>query len=369
MDNDCKSGAREHPGFKTIKTQNFWDNLYEKTARKEIPFSTTFELTHRCNLKCLHCYIPLHQRCEIPPGKREELSSSEIYSILDQLADLGCFQLNLTGGEPFVRTDFFDILTYAKKRGFFTILLTNASVISSLTAQRLKDSGINKVEVSLYGITPLIYEEITQVPGSFKRCMNGIGHLHNTDIALSIKMMVLSLNKDEFEDIKMFSGKMGARFKWDYLVHPQIDGSLEPLKYLISPEEAVDMELKTLSSSKPDNTHSKSDKISPQKKKALFQCNAGINSLAITPDGKMNICLQYRLPQYDVRKEGLAQQWKNFVDYVKSLGPDSTYQCTNCDFKKNCFWCPAVGLLEEKNASTCSSYYRQLARIKTENWF
>ncbi|MBA7650017.1 putative mycofactocin radical SAM maturase MftC [subsurface metagenome] len=159
-------------GIKAIKTQEFWEGLYEKSAQEKIPLKASFELTYQCNLRCLHCYVPRRQKTQ---GQKttEELSYSKVCSILDQLADLGCFHLNLTGGESLRRPDFFKILTYAKKKGFYTILLTNATLITPQVADNLADLNINQVDISLYGITPHTHEKITQIPGSFTRCLKG----------------------------------------------------------------------------------------------------------------------------------------------------------------------------------------------------
>src|SRR5512136_2526220 len=84
--------------------------VMSRAADSLIPFQATLELTHRCNLSCKHCYI----------GKsvEDELSLAELRGILDQLAGEGCMYLLLTGGEPLIRKDFFDICYYAKERGF-----------------------------------------------------------------------------------------------------------------------------------------------------------------------------------------------------------------------------------------------------------
>ena len=137
---------------------------------------------------------------------------------------------------------------------------------------------------------------------------------------------------------------------------------------LTSPEEAITLEMRTTSSPLSDKNRSgynyKSD---------FFYCSAGKNSFSLTPDGKMNICLQYRHPQYDIQKAGLAQHWKNLVTYAKSMHrhSDSTHHCKKCEFEPTCQWCPAVGLLENNDSSTCSPYYKELAKLrktKREEW-
>lgn len=352
--------------IKAIKTQRFWKELYEKSAQKEIPLKASFELTYQCNLQCLQCYIPPILDPKPRSQNPKELSYFEVCFILDQLADLGCFHLNLTGGEPLTRPDFFRILTYAKRKGFYTVLLTNATLITPEIADSLQDLDINQVDISLYGTTGQTYEKLTQIPSSFASCLKGIQLLRQRNINISIKMMVMTLNLAEFARIKTFAENLGVRFQWDYLINPRIDGSKVPLQYRISPEAAIDLELGYQPRLSEEEKNPREKKKLSSKKVDFLYCNAGKNSLAITPYGEMNLCLEYRFPQYDLRRGSVREGWKELVNYVKSTKPASTYQCKDCELRQFCQWCPAVGLLEEGNRSGCSSYYRELARIRKD---
>lgn len=357
---------RMEPEMRTTTAEAFWKDLYEKSTHQEIPLSASLELTYQCNLHCLHCYISEKLKSEAKEQGIGELSYRKVCFILDQLADLGCFHLNLSGGEPLTRPDFFQILTYAKRKGFYTILLTNATLITPRIANSLRDLSIDQVDISLYGVTPQTYEKITQIPGSFTRSLKGIHLLRQRNINISVKMMVMTLNLHEFAHIKEFAKNVGVRFEWDYLVKPRIDGSKEPLSYRISPETAIDLELRCYSHLSGQAKNSGEQKEFSSRKVGFFYCNAGKNSLAITPYGEMNICLEYRFPGYEVNRGTVAEGWRKLINYINSIKPSSSYQCKECELRQFCQWCPAVGLLEERDASNCNSYYRELARIRRE---
>ena len=87
-----------------------YGELVQKAVDRNIPLYAHLELTYACNLDCVHCYT-------IPQSK-EGLSKDEICRILDELADMGTLYLALTGGEIFLRPDFFEIATYAREKGF-----------------------------------------------------------------------------------------------------------------------------------------------------------------------------------------------------------------------------------------------------------
>ena len=351
---------------KRISAQKFWADLKTKSAREGIPIKATFELTYQCNLVCRHCYISEKRRSGFSKEERKELSYSEICSILNQLAELGCFHINLTGGEPLVRPDFFRILAYAKRKGFYVILQTNATLLTPRFVESLKETGVDQVDVSLYGMTPSVYEAITQIPGSFEFCMDGILLLQKKRINMTIKMMIMTYNLAEFDRFKTFAIDRSVRFQWDYLIHPRLDGSNEPLRYRISPEEAVKLEIENNPPLSDDVQYPREIKESFQDESLLFNCAAGRNSLSITPYGEMNLCLECRIPGYDLRKGSVAEGWRELTEFVKSKKPDSSFQCRNCELEQYCFWCPSVGLLEEGNMSSCSSYYKELAGLRKE---
>ena len=102
--------------------------LNEKALRDGVPLSVHLDITYRCNERCQHCYLEHHGR--------DELSTAEIRKLLEQLADAGVFFLTISGGEPLVRSDCFEIITYARSLGFNVKLKTNALLIRQGEAAR-----------------------------------------------------------------------------------------------------------------------------------------------------------------------------------------------------------------------------------------
>ncbi len=342
--------------IREIKEEKFWQHIYQKTSRTNIPFNVYFELTYDCNLSCKHCYIS-------KKGRKKELSYKETSSILDQLAVLGCFNLTLTGGEIFTRPDILKILEHAKNKGFSLTLLTSATLITPKIADYLKEIGIYGVIVSLYGITKQTYESVTDVSGSFQECLRGINLLQNRNIHISINTMVMNLNVSEFQGIKNFAEKLKAPFQYDYFIHPKIDGSKEPLSFRLSPKEVVEFKIeKGIFPLKKKKRHKRRGKH-PFSKYSVFQCDGGKNFFAITPYGQMNLCIQYPFPQYDLREGSIELGWKKMSDYIKSLKPGRNHLCINCELVEFCQWCPAEGWLNKGNADSCIPYFKELATL------
>jgi MoaA/NifB/PqqE/SkfB family radical SAM enzyme len=348
-----------------IEQKDFFRYFERITAARKIPFDASFELTYNCNLHCCHCYIPRDNKQEVGGRKSEELSYSEVCSILDQLADMGCFHLELTGGEVFTRPDILQILDYAKKKGFYVIVLTNGTLITPYLADQLKDLRINQVDISVYGMVQKTYEATTKVSGSFLKCLQGIKLLLKRDIPICLKMTVTTLNADEFGKVKAFAKDIGVGFQWGYFIFPKIDGSKEPLAFRISPQEAINLEVKNQTSLFQEESAFRKTRNSSNNDN-FFHCNAGKNSLGITAYGQIVLCLQYRFPRYDLRRGTLKDGWQELVNYVESLRPATNYQCVYCELREFCQCCPADGWLNESDRNACVPYFRELAAIRSK---
>src|SRR2546427_250611 len=186
---------KPRPLIQTLDQKRFWLALREKGAQQRVPVRAMIELTYGCNLRCVHCYNPTHQA-------KDELSTVQITALIDQLAAVGCLELGLTGGEIFTRRDLFEIMAYAKGKGFAITLLTNATLITPERADRIQALHPRSVEISIYGATQETYEQVTRIPGSFQGFLTGVQLLRERTVPLLIKMPVMTLNQHEVEQAK-----------------------------------------------------------------------------------------------------------------------------------------------------------------------
>src|SRR3989339_1232712 len=191
-----------------------------------LPWGVHFELTHRCNLDCCHCYV-------VDKEEGDELTYPEIIDILKQLQEMGTVSLALSGGEIFLREDLSEIIRFAGQH-FVVILLTNGTFITPSIVQCLKEIGISQVEISLYGASPQVHDAITGVSGSYIRTINALGLLQREQIPTVIKSTMMRENIHEYEGLKDIARRLGARFSIGPMVIPKVDGSRNPLQYQIS---------------------------------------------------------------------------------------------------------------------------------------
>ena len=315
-------------------------DVYRKIAEKLIPFSCVLELTYKCNLKCLHCYV-------IKDNKKE-LTTKQFFNVLNQLKDLGTLYLTISGGEPLVRKDFFEITEYAKKNNFALRIFTNATLINSKIADKIKKLKPIAVEVSLYGLGKT-HDEITQVKGSFRRAVNGIKLLTKRGVNVLAKCTLLRQNIYEIWELKRFVEK-DLKIKMRGIggglaLSPCDDGNLRPLNYLPTDEQLkwyMEEEKKLLL------RRTRKKKLKPQSPNPNFNlCGAGITAINITPYGEVNPCVQIRTKNKITKNRTIRDIWENGREFklLRNTKVKDLKECINCEYEKYCFRCPGIAYL------------------------
>lgn len=326
----------------------FSSALHARVGNQRLPMDVTIEVTRRCPFNCAHCYnnLPMGDR----EASRHELTVAEHHRILDQLADAGCLWLCFTGGEIFARRDFLDIYTYAKRKGFLVTLFTNGAIVTPRIADTLGEWRPFDIEVTLYGRTRETFERLTRTPGSYDRCLDGIRILKERGLPLSLKTVVVTLNRHEIHEMKRFAEEeLGLSFKFDAEMTPRIDCSMSPLEVRLTPEEVVELDLED-----PDRLAEwerfANLFIGPQhppgKEDEVYTCGGGINSFAIDPMGKMSVCVLSHRETYDLRTGTVEEGWNRFLRQVRDQRTSRVTKCTRCHLMSMCGKCPANGDLE-----------------------
>jgi len=182
------------------ENRKYW---ISKLKNKGASFGTQFKITDRCNFKCAHCF-PYYV------NKNRDLSFSALKHNLDSLANSGCLFLNITGGEPLVRKDFFQIVQYAHDKSFAMILETNGSLITAGIADKLAGFNFWEVHVTILGANPDTHDKITGVKGSFKRGVSAIKLLKKCGLRVRMQSTLMQQNKKEAKAIKNLARKLAV---------------------------------------------------------------------------------------------------------------------------------------------------------------
>jgi len=345
----------------------FSERLHQKWTSRRVPLDGTIEITHRCTLKCSHCYnsLPLDD----VGARLSELSYEEHCRILDEITDAGCLWLLFTGGEAFVREDFLDIYTYSKQKGLLISLFTNGTLITPRVADHLARYAPFSVEITLYGRTRKTYESISGVPGSFERCLRGINLLRERNLPLRIKTMVVTANRHEIWDLQQFVRQdLGLEFRFDAMINPKIDCSQRPLAFRLTPAEAVELDLMDparINAWKSFACRFNGPVHASTGCDEMYHCGGGINSFSINPQGKMGLCVFSQCDSYDLRRGSFRDAWENVLLNVRRKKATRSNKCTACEIKAMCGMCPANGELEQNDPESPVDFLCQVAHLRS----
>jgi radical SAM protein with 4Fe4S-binding SPASM domain len=352
------------PHIPEVVAEEFWAPIRQRGYRERIPLQGSLELTLRCNLRCVHCYVTRTDSVNELYRLGRELDTKEIFRVIDQIVEEGCLFLILTGGEPLLRRDFTDIYAYAKGEGLLLYLFTNGTLLTPELADFLCEWQPRVVEISLYGHTQATYERVTGIPGSYKKCRRGIELLLDRDVPLRLKTMALTLTRHELEDMEAFAQRLGVGFRFDPHVSSSVDGSSEPVEYRLSPEEVLQLDLADARRVKAwQDLHERLDGNSPNRD-TLYACGAGLTSFHIDSFGQLSLCMMARQAAYDLRRGSFAEGWHDVLKEARFQKAPVGFACSHCQIRAFCSSCPGWAYMESGCDSEPVEYLCQIAHLR-----
>jgi radical SAM protein with 4Fe4S-binding SPASM domain len=165
----------------------------------------SWNITRRCNLRCLHCYI------DAGSPDKGELTTGEALNLIDQFSQIGVPLILFTGGEPLMRGDLFELASYARGRGIKIALSTNGTLITREAASKLADSGFSYIGVSLDSINSEFHDEFRGVKGAFAMAIAGIRNALDAGLDVGLRFTLTSRNIDEVPSYIEFALSLGVR--------------------------------------------------------------------------------------------------------------------------------------------------------------
>jgi radical SAM protein with 4Fe4S-binding SPASM domain len=318
------------------------------------PFLVSWNLTRRCNLKCGHCYLDSTELTGSDP-----MDTAFAFKVVDEIAETcPSAMLILTGGEPLLRPDVFDIASAAAKKGLFVVLGTNGTLIDSTTAGRLKESGVKGVGVSLDSATPAYHDAFRGAPGSWTLAMRALEELKNAGLPFQVHFSVTRENKADLPAIVALAEEAGAiAVNVFFLVctgRGQDRTDLNPDEYEKILEYLCDEEgnparrtmvrarcaphmLRVANRLYPD---------SPLLRGHTSGCIAGSGYLRITPEGFITACpyMPASTDSPNILKDGLATTWQNSEVFTTLRTRRYDGKCRDCEHSSVCGGCRARAL-------------------------
>ncbi len=338
---------------KWLSNKEYMQQFNNKVVRQRIPLSGSIDITHRCNLKCVHCYLGGDSKDRVE--RDGELDTAKWLSIIDEITEAGCLYLLITGGEPLLRNDFTKIYNHAKKRGMLVTVFTNGTLIDDKIIEVFKDMPPFAVEISLYGANSETYEKITGIKGSYEKCIKGIEKLVENRINLKLKTVLMTHNQHELESIRNTAERYGANFRFDAAIFPGFNGDMAPVDLRVNPKEAVDMEFSDKSRFKEWQDYYGRVRNLPESD-SLYTCGSGLTSFHVDTNGNLQPCLMAAMPRHNIVEGGFKAGWKNVISGIRMKKVDKGLACRCCEKKALCGYCPAFFNLENGKEDIPSKY-------------
>lgn len=338
--------------------------LHRRAAARRQPVNCTFELTERCNLACRMCYV--RQVSGDAARRDKELSAAAWLELARQAVDNGMVFLLLTGGEIFLRPDFFQIYEPLTRIGLILTLFTNGTLITEAWAARLAEAPPSRTEITLYGATAATYEAVTSVPGSYARCCASIEELVKHRVPLGLKSTITRQNVGELDAMRQMAHNWGLLFSASLLLSNRRDGALsEVADCRLSASECVALGATDRASATEWNKAAlRESSLSHDRN---FYCQAGQSTFVVNPAGEMNACIDLPLPAAHPLEIGFRAAWEQVQHYVDSAPPLAPV-CLACDARVYCPRCPAWSHLETGTLTESVPYLCEIARMRKERY-
>jgi len=329
-----------------------------------LPRLIFWETTAGCNLRCTHC-----RRIDVADDLLpEDLSTAESKGLIDQIVAFCNPILILSGGEPLIRPDIFEIAEHAVARGLRVALATNGTLIDESMAQRIVDVGIRRVAVSLDGATAETHDTFRALPGSFAQALQGIEHLRARGMSLQVNTTVARHNIDELPHILDLALSLGADALHIFLLVPVgcgveiADEQMisarqyeEVLNWLYDKDQEGLLELKATCAPhyfrivRQRTAAAKRQSPPSQKRQRASDlhamtkgCLAGTGVCFISHKGEVFPCGYLPLPAGSVRQQPLQEIWEGAKIFSELRDPELLQgKCGPCQFKRICGGCRA----------------------------
>ncbi|MFH1112692.1 MAG: radical SAM protein [Pseudomonadota bacterium] len=338
--------------------------MLRRAAVERQPAYGIFELTGRCNLSCRMCYV----RCAAGDRKTaaKELSAAAWLDLATQAVDNGMVFLLLTGGEVFLRRDFFEIYEPLTRMGLVLALFTNGTLITEDLAGRLAEAPPSCTEITLYGASAGVYETVTGVAGSYKACCSGIDALVTRGVPLGLKTTITRHNVHELEAMRRMARNWGVPFSAGWLLSRRPDGAPSDVEDCrLSAADCVELEATDQASAHEWTEAALRHDTSGDHDN--FRCHAGKSAFVIDPAGAMNACLVLPQPAARPLENGFGEAWDQVRQYVDSAAPPAP-GCRACNVLEYCGRCPAWAMMETGTLTEPVPYLCEIARARKERY-
>ncbi|MBN2139609.1 MAG: heme b synthase [Desulfovibrionaceae bacterium] len=316
-----------------------------------------WEITRSCNLACKHCRAEAH-----PEPYSGELDTAEAKALIETFPETGSPIIILTGGEPLMRKDVFELAVHAKSKGLRCVMATNGTLVTEETAARIRDAGIERCSISIDAPNSRDHDEFRGLTGAFEASLRGIEQLKAAGVEFQINTTVTRHNLSRFKDIFLLAQGLGAAAWHIFLLVPtgraaelgaEIISAQEyesVLNWFYDFRKTTDMQLKATCA--PHYHRILRQRAKQEGIKVDFQtfgldavsrgCLGGTGFCFISHVGQVQPCGYLELDCGNVRQTPFPEIWKNSRQFLELRNP-KLYRgkCGRCEYERVCGGCRA----------------------------
>ncbi|MBD5086388.1 MAG: radical SAM protein [Clostridiales bacterium] len=324
----------------------FIEEMQTWIYQKKFMFSLFFELTYRCNLKCVHCYNPKDMA-------NIELDFAQCKKAIDDAYEAGCFRITFSGGEATLHSHFLELVEYARNKHISVEIFTNGQLLSSNENlyRAVLEQYPYRIGISLYSTDSKTHERVTCVKGSFDKTMSLIYRLREDNVNVQIKNFLLNFNCFDCIKVKNMAKKISATSIADISLIPTIEGDKKTLQYALDEESLFKLYID------PESPLAISKDFVPVDYKARENdspCLGGFTGLCVSPKGEVVICVSMPYSVGSLNKNSVKEIWQAAMEKVQSsklyqwqqLCVADYSECYKEEYCKFCSFCPGMGYLE-----------------------
>ncbi len=320
------------------------DHMLDATQRKPRMNGLQFELTSRCNERCIHCYIPNGKK-----NAGKDMPLEKVFSLIDEFAEMGGLHVTLSGGEVFLHKDIIRIMQYCREKDMQISILSNLIALKDVQIPFIKAANVSIIQTSLYSMDPAIHDYITTIPGSQAKTKAAIEKLVAADIPVQISCPVMKANCKGYAEVLKYAQSLRCKAQTDYIMMAQSDCDTQNLANRISLEETEALLRDILAWDK--DYKEKTLKQRPVSEEMAFDperfarqplCGAGINDCCITENGDVYPCAGWQaMVCGNVYKQSLRDIWENSPQFkqVRAVTQGDFPECLKCEARNFCAMC------------------------------
>lgn len=344
--------------------------LHRKGRRLGLPIAGNFELTARCNFNCPMCYV--HQSEEQIRASGKELTAQQWLEIAKEAKDRGLIFVLLTGGEPLMRKDFFEIYDGMKKMGLLISINSNGSMLRGEVLERFLQDPPTRFNISLYGGSNDTYTNMCGRP-VYNEVKENIRALRKAGVDVSLNLSITPYNRQDLAQIYADAVELDVNVKASSYMYPPIRinderfGCGNRLSAAEAAKCAVEWDLIRFSeeefAGRAQNMRKLVDEFKdgcPVETDEGIHCRAGSTSFWITWDGKMLPCGMMTTPVVYPVEQGFGAAWDQLRKATSAIRTPS--KCANCAYEKMCGVCAAVCYTETGSFDQAPEYICEKTR-------